>query len=179
MATSTEAFDAAVAEAEAPDVQTLEFCGEKIIVTALPTMTLLKFAKVASRGTGTGDMEGLAALYDMVAGVVLPSERARFEQLATDNKVDGEQLMAFVSAAIAADAGRPTKPSSSSPQSLSPGLSSSSGVSGRVVDLGDGRIVEIRVGETAAQATARALLMEIPGEWDDENTIDGLVEYED
>ena len=179
MAVDTAAFDAAVTEVEGPDVETLEFCGEKIIVKPLPTMVLLKFAKVATRGVGTGDMDGLAALYDMVAGVVLASEMPKFEQLATDNNVDGEQLMAFVSAAIQANTGRPTRPSSSSPVLPSTGSSSLSGESGRVVDLGDGRIVEIRPGETAAQATARALLMELPDEWDDENTVDGMVVLED
>jgi hypothetical protein len=165
----TEAFDAAVVDVDR-DIDSLPFCGEQIPVKPLPNILLLKFAKMASRDIGTGDMAGMAVMYDLIHGVILPSARDRFDELAETNEVTGEQLMEFVVAVLKANTGRPTRPSSSSPSPASTVSRKSRPGSGQVVDLGDGRIVEIHAGETTASATARALLMNVPGEDDDELT---------
>lgn len=156
----TDAFDAAVKEAvqvEKPEqaVDSVELCSEQIRVRKMATWTLLSFAKMATRDIGTKDMAGMAALYDIAVDSVHPEALARFEQLMVEKRVNGDQLMEFVTAAIAKTTGHPTEPSSSSPQSASPDLLKSK--SGSVVDLGDGLIVERQPGETTAQTTRRAL----------------------
>jgi hypothetical protein len=163
----TEAFDAAVAEVDR-DIDSLPFCGEQIPVKPLPSILLLKFAKMATRDIGTDDMQGMAVMLDLIHGVVLPSARARFDELAETNDVSGSQMMDFVVAVMKANTGRPFRQPSSSEGSASTGSPKSKSGSGQVVDLGDGRIVEMWAGETTASATARALLMNVPGEDDDE-----------
>src|SRR6185312_10012441 len=108
----------------------------------------------------SNDAAGLAAMYDFITAVVLPGELDRFEQLASDHDVPGEKLFDFVKEVVRSNAGRPTLPPSSSQGSASDGSPKSNSES-KVIDLGDGRIVEIQPGETAAAATARALRMEV------------------
>ena len=164
---ASEAFDAAVEVVEC-GTNTLKFCGEDIPVKPLPSILRLKFAKAASRGAESNDVEGQAAILDVIHGVVLPSARARFDQLAEEHEADDVEMLKFASEAMQMETGRPTKPSSSSPKSVSSGSKKSN--PGSVVDLGDGRIVEMQPGETTAHATARALLMPV----DDDDELDGI-----
>ncbi len=73
-----------------------------------------RFAKAATSGLDTAEMEGLAALVDLLADVVIDEDRERFLHTAAKFRAGGEQLMPIVRAVIEAQAGRPTAPLSDS-----------------------------------------------------------------
>lgn len=104
----------------------IEFCGERFKINdKIGLMPLLKFAHVSSKGVKSDDMEGLAAMYAMIKGCVVPAEWERFEQHAIDSNADEEDLFDVVSNTIAVLTSRPTKRRSDS-SSGSPGTSESS-----------------------------------------------------
>jgi hypothetical protein len=128
------------------DTDVIEFLGEKFrIATHVGAMPALAFAEASKRGLDTEDMAGMAAVYRMIRDVIHrpplydehgnrvldpvtgkrafdESEWNRFEELATDEQADGEQLMAFVEEAMAVISARPRQRRDGSSQS-SPGIS--------------------------------------------------------
>jgi hypothetical protein len=97
-------------------VADVEFAGERFATAdKIGLMPLMRFAKVAKAGTDSGDMEGLAALYDLLQQCVAPEDWARFEAAADRSRADGEELMKVMSDVMEVMAKRPTsRPSDSS-----------------------------------------------------------------
>jgi hypothetical protein len=63
-------------------------------------MPLLRFANASKRGIDSSDMEGMAALYDMIRDCIDVAEWPRFQQDATDAKAEDEDLLRVVSEVI-------------------------------------------------------------------------------
>lgn len=114
----------------------LEFLGERFrLAERIGLMPMLAFANASKQGIDADDMEGLAAMYALIRDVVDqtrpftvdpetgkqmvdaagvpewdgPSEWMRFEQHAIETQADGEELMDFISRAMAVVAARPRK----------------------------------------------------------------------
>jgi len=101
----------------------IEFMGEHYrIADKVGLMPLMRFAYAARKGTDADDMEGLAAIYDMLRDCLDPADWIRFQDDATAKKADGDQLVAVVSQTIEVLTARPTEP----PSDSSPGRSSTS-----------------------------------------------------
>jgi hypothetical protein len=129
---TTQSVQAAV-EGVPDTADVVEFLGEKFrIAENVGAMPMLAFANASKRGLDTEDMAGLAAMYAMIRGVIHrpklfdehgnrvldpvtgkpahdESEWQRFEALAEDEGADGEQLMEFVSEAMAVISARPPR----------------------------------------------------------------------
>jgi hypothetical protein len=116
-------------------VAEIEFAGERFqLAGKVGLMPLMKFAHVASRGVDTDDMEGLAAMYDLLQSVIADEEWARFERKAIESRADGDELFGTVKAAISALTARPTEgPSDSSDGPQTESTSSLDDSSSRVV----------------------------------------------
>lgn len=115
---------------------TVDFLGEQFrVAERVGALPIMRFAKAAKAGTDSNDMDGLVALYDLLAQVIHPDDWTRFEAHADREHADGDQLLAVVQAALAAVAGRPTGRSSDSsdgPQIIEP--SSTDDSSSPVID---------------------------------------------
>lgn len=119
------------------DPNRIEFLGEHFrLAERIGLMPMLAFANASKAGLDSEDMAGLAAMYALIRDVVDqtrppkidestgsqvhdaagvpewdgPSEWMRFERHAMDMQADGEELMDFVSRAMAVVAARPTQP---------------------------------------------------------------------
>lgn len=105
-------------------MSTVDFLGEQFrVAERVGALPIMRFAKAAKSGTDSNDMEGLVALYDLLAQVIHPDDWARFEAHADREHADGDQLLVVVQQALAAVAGRPTGRSSDSsdgPQTIEP-----------------------------------------------------------
>lgn len=141
----TQTVQAAVEGVE-PD-GTIEFMGQRFkLAEKIGLMPLLKFAHASKKGIDSGDMEGLAVMYEMIrdcidtepsvryerdakTGAEVPvygeSEWDRFERVAVDQKADDQDLFGVVTKAIEAISSRPTSRRSES----STGSSATSGTS--------------------------------------------------
>lgn len=87
----------------------VEFCGEQFdLSSSVGLMPLLKFAKAAKSGADTADLDGLVAMYEMLEQCFTPEAWQRFQQVATDQRVDAETLLAVIPKAIEAISSRPT-----------------------------------------------------------------------
>lgn len=133
----------AQAEGVVEDFDTIEFCGQKFrLAERVSLMPLLAFANASKKGLDSDDMEGLAAMYSMIRSVIHrpalydehgarqvdesgrplrdETEWRRFESLAEDEMVEGEDIMAVVNQAISVMSARPRQrrelSSGSSPQ---------------------------------------------------------------
>lgn len=107
---------------------TVEFCGEQFALSpSIGLMPLLKFAKISKGGAGSEDMDGLVAIYDMLEQCIAPEAWERFCQVATDRRVEAEELMAIVPKAIEVISNRPTSLPSDSPGGLSTTFTSGEG----------------------------------------------------
>ena len=108
----------------------VEFMGGQYrIADRIGLMPLMRFAHAARKGTNAEDLEGLAAIYDMLRDCLDPEDWSRFERDATDKKAEAEQLLEVVSDTIEILAARPTsRPSDSSdgPLPTSPNSTGSS-----------------------------------------------------
>jgi hypothetical protein len=112
--------------------------GEKIGL-----MPLMRFAHAARKGAEATDMDGLAAIYDMLHDCVHPDDWNRFCDDATELAADGDDLLPVISQTIEILTARPTRrPSDSSggPSRTSPsstGSSSSPDIqAGQVIEQG-------------------------------------------
>lgn len=103
---------------------TIEFFGEEYhIAEKVGLMPLMRFAKIAQAGVETNDMDGLAAMYDLLEQCLTEQDWDRFVVAATKHRADGDELMVVVKEAIERMAERPTQRSSDSsdgPPSTSP-----------------------------------------------------------
>jgi hypothetical protein len=119
-------FEVAAREAD-PDREpdTFTLCGETFTVADhVGIIPLGMFAKAATSGADTSEMEGLAALVDVVGQCVVEDDVERFMALATKKRLDTELLMSIVKAVLEAQSGRPTeRPSDSSGGSSTTGAS--------------------------------------------------------
>jgi len=105
-------------------VSEVERWGESFRVAerGVPLMALMRFAQVAKRGADSNDMDGLAALRDLLDAVVHPEDLPRFDRIADENDAGGDELMAVATECIKVIAERPT----SRPSDFSDGSSTTS-----------------------------------------------------
>lgn len=92
-------------------------------------MPLMRFAWVARQGVNGDDMEGLAAIYDMLHDCLHTDDWDRFQNDATTKKAEADDLLQVVAQTIELLTARPTqRPSDSSggPLSTSPSSTGSS-----------------------------------------------------
>lgn len=94
----------------------VELCGRGFTVAPkLGLMPLLKFAHTASKGGDSGDMDSMAAMYELLRSVINDDEWASFEQHAMDVRAGDDDLLGAVQGAISIMTARPTsRPSVSS-----------------------------------------------------------------
>lgn len=113
----------------------LTFAGESFrLADKIGLMPLMRFAHVSRRGVDSNDMEGLAAIYDLLKQCVADEDWDRFEDHATTTRADGDDLLEVVSQAVQAIAERPTQePSDSSDGPTRTSGSSAGGSSSRVI----------------------------------------------
>jgi len=95
--------------------ETIPFLGEDFhVAESVGAMPLMRFAKIAKSGTGTGDMDGLAAIYDLLEQCIHPDDWGRFQAHADKVRASGDQLLDMVREVFTVLAGRPTGRSSDS-----------------------------------------------------------------
>lgn len=120
-------FEVAVQDAD-PDREpdTFKLCGETFTVADnVSIVPLGMFAKAASSGLDSSEMEGLAALIDVVSSCVIEEDQARLLSVASKHRADADVLLAVVKAVLESQTGRPTqRPSDSSDGSSTTGASS-------------------------------------------------------
>lgn len=109
-------FDVAVREND-PDREpdTFTLCGETFTVAdQVGIIPLAQFAKAASSGLDSAEMDGMAALIDVVKQCVVDEDAGRFLKLATEKRMDADLLLEIVKVVMEAQTGRPTgQPSAS------------------------------------------------------------------
>ena len=97
-----------------------KFCGELFTVSERDlTIPMGRFARAASSGLDTAEMDGLSAMIGLLESVVIDEDKTRFLDVAEQNGADGETLFRIVGAVMEAVAGRPTQQSSDSSAGLS------------------------------------------------------------
>lgn len=106
-----DAIEGAVVTAvELADEDSIVFEGERFrIADKIGLMPLMRFAKVAKAGVDSNEMEGLAAMFDLLQQCVHPDEWVRFEQHANDTRADGDSLMMVTQDVMTKLSERPTK----------------------------------------------------------------------
>lgn len=123
--------------------ESVEFCGEKFrVADKVGAMPIMRFAKIAKAGVDANELDGLAALYDVLEQCIHPSDWYRFEQHADAQHADGEQLLAVVQEAFTLMAQRPTQRSSDSsdgPQTIEPPSTAVSSSPDSVIDRLNGQ----------------------------------------
>lgn len=93
----------------------VDFGGEEFAVAdKIGQMAFLRFAHVAQGGVDSSDLEGLAAMYDLLEQVIAPGEWGRFQATALKTRADGDELMAVVKQVVTGQTRRPTGPASDS-----------------------------------------------------------------
>lgn len=111
----------------------LEFFGEKFrLADKVGLAPLIRFGHAANKGLDSDDMEGLAAMYSVIRGVIHrpplldehgqqqvddngrklrdESEWNRFMEVAEDEQAEGDEIMDFVNRAMGVMSARPRKP---------------------------------------------------------------------
>lgn len=96
--------------------QSVEFLGERFrIADKVSSLALMRFAKVASTGVDADDMEGLAALYDVLEQCIDPGQWSAFQKHADRQRAQSDDLLELVKEVLPRIAARPTgRPSDSS-----------------------------------------------------------------
>ena len=92
-------------------------------------MPLLRYTHAADKGITGDDMEGLAAIYDMLRDAIHGDEWDRFQRDATDKKAQAEDLITVITQAIEIISARPTRQPSASPDGPSDTSTNSTGSS--------------------------------------------------
>lgn len=134
-------FGAAVAEQD-PDREPdqFKFYGELFTVAdRVGSMPLLRFAAAAASGADSAEQEGLAAMHDLLRDCLSTDDWRRFQQVAQENKADGDELLAICRAVYQALSGRPTRRPSDSSDGPSATGESSKDSSSSVVNLQPGQ----------------------------------------
>jgi uncharacterized protein with von Willebrand factor type A (vWA) domain len=93
----------------------LEVFGESFdVAERIGLMPMMRFAKAAKSGLDSADMDGLAAMYDLLEQCIAEKDWARFERAADRARADGDELMGVVTKVMELLAERPTPRSSDS-----------------------------------------------------------------
>jgi hypothetical protein len=95
---------------------TVEFAGERFgIADRVGLMAMMRFAKVAKSGVDSNELDGLAAMYDLLEQCIADDEWERFQAHADKVRADGDELMTVVNNVFGVLSERPTRrPSDSS-----------------------------------------------------------------
>lgn len=94
----------------------VEFLGEEFTVAErVSALAFMRFAKLARAGVDADDIEGQAAMHDMLEQCIDPADWYRFQTHADRERADGAQLLDFIQRVFAVLAARPTGRSSDSP----------------------------------------------------------------
>jgi hypothetical protein len=114
---------------------TVEFAGRTFrVADKVGLMPLMRFAHIARQGVDASDMDGLAAIYDLLRSAIADEDWRAFEDHATDVRADGDELLAIATEAIQVVAARPTvEPSDSSDGQPTASRSSADGSSSEVI----------------------------------------------
>jgi hypothetical protein len=131
-------------------VSDVEFCGERFrMAERVGLMPMMRFAKVAKAGVDSDDLDGLAAMYDLLEQCIADDEWARFQAHADKSRADGDELMTVVKKVFEVLSERPTRrPSDSSvgPRTTEPSST-------------DGFFSQVIAREEAAGRPDRALIL--------------------
>ena len=104
--------------------ETVEFLGVDFrIADKVAALPIMRFAKVAKAGVDASELDGMAALYDLLEQVIHPDDWQKFERHADQQRADGEQLLGVVQGVFELLAARPTGRSSDSsdgPRTIEP-----------------------------------------------------------
>lgn len=121
--------------------QSVEFLGERFrIADQVSSLALMRFAKVASSGVDADDMEGLAALYDVLEQCIDPGQWAAFQKHADRKRAQSDDLLELVKEVLPRIAARPTgRPSDSSDGPPTQNAHSAGDSSSRVITRLEGR----------------------------------------
>ena len=85
------------------------------VAEQIGAMAMMRFGKLAKGGMKTGDMDALAAMYDLLRSMFTPSAWERFQEDAIEANCGADELFGAVKDGIEAISSRPTKsPSDSS-----------------------------------------------------------------
>ena len=107
-------------------MSTVTFKGEAFTLRGkVGLMPMMRFARAAKGGADANEMEGLAAMYDLLRSCIATDEWSRFEAHADDTAASQEELLDVVKQTYEALSSRPT----SQPSDSSGGLTSSSATS--------------------------------------------------
>lgn len=100
---------------------TFKFYGDQFTVAdRVGAMPLLRFAAAAQSGADSSEQEGLSAMHDLLRDCLSPADWRRFQQVASDNRADGDELLGICRAVYQALSGRPTRRPSDSSDGPSP-----------------------------------------------------------
>lgn len=129
---TTDPFVAAYGEAEAKSTARFveAFGNEYEVASKVAAMPMYKFAKLASKGLTTNDMDAGAAMYDVLRAAFTREAWARFEEDAIEEGADNDELLAVVKDAMAVVNGFPTtssSPSTPTPSNTGPSSTDSNG----------------------------------------------------
>lgn len=99
-----------------PDPRTFMWIDAEFrVADKIGLMPLMRFAKVAKSGVDSNEIEGLAAMYDLLRACIHPEDWARFEEHADRQAADNDQLLEVVGTVMRVVSERPTgRPSESS-----------------------------------------------------------------
>lgn len=109
---------AAASDGKPREPDTFEFEGEdfRVVDTVPSLLPLMQFAAaMAATDDGSIDMNGLAAMYNMLRYCIEPADWARFERLAMKAKAGAEDLLPITETVWEAVTSRPTNGPSGSP----------------------------------------------------------------
>jgi len=107
----------------------VSFAGDTFsIADRIGLMPLMKFAHAASSGVDSSDMEGLAAMYDLLRSCLADEEWPRFEAAAMRSRAVEDELLKVISDVMEKVTAHPSQPpSDSSDGRLPTGQSSPAG----------------------------------------------------
>lgn len=96
--------------------ESLPFLGEQFqVAEQVGLMPVLRFAKAAKSGLDSDNLDGLAAIYDLIEQCLDPAEWQRFEKHCDVQRAGAEDMLAFVAKVVELVSNRPTeRPSNSS-----------------------------------------------------------------
>jgi hypothetical protein len=96
--------------------------GQFKVAERVSTLAVMRFAKIASAGVDADDMEGLAAMYDLLEQCIDPADWRAFQAHADKERAQGDDLLGLIREVMARITARPT----GQPSDSSDGLESSS-----------------------------------------------------
>jgi hypothetical protein len=98
------------------DERIVRFQGEAFLAEfPVPPMALMEFAHIAADGVDSSDIEGYAAMYDLLESVIKPEDWDRFKRHAKKTRATDADLQELVGKVVSGQTERPTgRPSDSS-----------------------------------------------------------------